>query len=567
MDEISPIKQHQRRLTSLRQERATWDDQWREICDYIAPSCGRFLPSDVNTGVKRNSKIINNTAGKSRRVLAAGMQAGITSPARPWFRLTTPDPDLAEFGAVRTWLHLVEERIRTSFLKSNIYECLYRLYLQLPFGTATMVVEPSVKDRLRATILPIGQYCLAQDDEARVTTIYREMQKTVEQLVRRYGLANCSSAVQALYQKGALDTWIPVVHAITPNAGRNLERADYRGMPFSSCWFEASGSEKYLRESGYEEFPAMVARWELDGEDIYGRGPGHEALGDTKALQVYEKRSAQLVDKMTTPPMKGPPSLRRGSLLPGDYTPVPGGSQGQSYEPAMVVQPASVEVTQAKIQACEQRIKAEFYADLWLMLSQEAEGDLTATEVMERHEEKMLQLGPVLTRLERDAYNPLIDRAYGILDRAGDLPPAPPELNGVALKIEYISIMAEAQKLASTRSIERFVGFTTKLALDTQDEDILDNLNKDEVVQKYGDYLNVPPELLNSEEKRQQLRKARSQQAAQEQAQEQAVQMSQAAKNLGGAEVSDDNALGQVLNTIPGAAAAAVQSPGVASGQ
>src|SRR3990167_3045806 len=104
----TPRKRIINRLSSLKQERSTWDSHWTELSDYVEPRRSRFSSSERNQGSKKNENIVNDTATWSARVLASGMMSGITSPARPWFRLTTPDPDLAELGPVKEWLAFVE---------------------------------------------------------------------------------------------------------------------------------------------------------------------------------------------------------------------------------------------------------------------------------------------------------------------------------------------------------------------------------------------------------------------------------------------------------------------------
>src|SRR3954463_2292283 len=121
MPEMSRKQRYVRRLGALLNERASWDAHWRDLNDFLLPRRARFNYNDRNKGGKLNTHIINSAPFIAVRTLSAGMHGGMTSPARPWFRLMTPDPDLARFGRVRNWLHLVEERIRWAFLRSNLY--------------------------------------------------------------------------------------------------------------------------------------------------------------------------------------------------------------------------------------------------------------------------------------------------------------------------------------------------------------------------------------------------------------------------------------------------------------
>lgn len=557
----TPRQRLTKRLTSLDTERNSWLEHWRELSQYIQPRRGQFLSNDVNKGWKRNDKLINNTPTIAARTQAAGMMAGISSPSRPWFRLTTPDPDLAEFGPVRGWLHTVEERLRTGFLASNIYLKLHETYEDLGiFGTAVMLVEEGPRG-LHSYVIPAGQYFLASDARQQINTLYRKLQMTVGQLAEQFGLNRCSDNVKNRYREGHLDAWVEVVHVIEPNLNLELGKADKRGKPWRSVWFELQGDERagFLRESGYESFPVMAPRWHASGSDIYGRSPGMEALGDCRAIQLLERRAAQAADKVIDPPMRGPTSMmnRNASLLPGAVNYADVASGGQKFEPAMELRAEAISIFELKIREHERRINSAFFADLWLMMAQSDRRQMTAREVAERHEEKMHQLGPVLERLNGELLRPLIDRAFDILMRAGHIPPPPEEIQGVDLGVEYLSPMAQAQKLLGITAVDRFVGMGTAIA--GVSPSILDKYNLDEVVDSYADMLGIPPDLVRADEEVAQMRQARAaaQQAA-AQAQ-QTLQAAQSAKVLSETNTEEDNGLTRMLGAFgavqPGGAA------------
>lgn len=554
------------RLQLLKNERTTWDEHWRELADHMAPRRFRYLSTERNKGTKRNEKIINGTPLRARRVLSSGMMAGITSPARPWYRLTLPDADLAEHGPVKEWLHDTAERIREVFARSNVYNALAQLYPDFSvFGTSPMLVDEDDEDALRAYVLPVGQYCLANSPRQMVDTVFREFGMTVSQLVRTFGIAKCSDKVKRLFESGKYDEWCDVVHVIEPRAkgDRSEYGAGAKDMPWKSCWFEPSqpaGESEYLRESGYEEFPVMAPRWDLVGEDVYGTSPGMDALGDCKALQLYEERKAQGLSLLITPPMRAPSTLmgRRTSLLPADVTFVDAMQPGQTYEPAHVPDARVVQFAGMEIRELERRINGAFMADLWLMLAEAGpkSPDMTAREVAERHEEKMLQLGPVLERLSDELLDPLIDRAFAVLLRRGELPEAPPELEGQQLKVEYISIMAQAQKMIGIGAVERLSQYVIGVANNGRPE-ILDKVDFDQSVDDYGEMLGVNPKLIVPDDKVAAMRQAR---AKAQQQQEQAMQAEQAAKSaqaLSGASLEGDNALSRLVSGVAAASSGA----------
>ncbi len=553
MDEL---KRYRQRLEALRSERSSWEAHWRELSEFILPRHSRYLHETPNDGRKRHSKIINGRATKAARILASGMMSGLTSPARPWFRLALPDADLSEFGPVREWLDAVERRLATAFARSNVYNVLHGCYLDLGvIGTAPFRLEPDDEDGLRAYGMPPGQYALANSARLAVDTAYRELSMTVGQLVEQFGLDACSPHVRNLHERRSFDAWVKVVHVVEPNRDMKPGRADADGMPWRSVWFEASGDEgKFLRVSGAWENPVMAPRWDLAGEDVYGSSPAMDALGDIRALQLFERRKAQAADKLINPPMKGPASLQsqRASLLPGDVTYLPDNAAQATFEPAMVVPYQAVQVLELSIREHEQRIDSAFYADLWLALTASDRRQITAREVAERHEEKMLQLGPVLERLQDELLDPLVDRAFGILLRSEQLPPPPEEIEGQDLRVEYVSILSQAQKLIGTTGVERLTGFAGQAA--QIDPSVLDVLDGEQVLRGYADMLGTPAKMLRDAEEVAAMRAERQAQQQAAQQLEAAGQMAAGAKTLSETDTSGDNALTQMLAGLGGVA-------------
>lgn len=554
----SKKKQILRRLSALELERQSWIPHWQDCSDYMLPRRGRFLTTKANEGSKRNDKIINSIAPVSARTLAAGLMALTSSPARPWFHLTTPDPELATFGSVKQWLHVVEERMRQSFARSNVYLALHTLYEDLlVFGTGAMLLEDDRRKVMRGYVLPVGEYCLVQSASLEIEGAIRKFSKTVGQVVQDFGLAKVSSSVKDRYERGDLDSWVELVHALLPNEGYQHGRADAAGKRWSSCWVELSAGDddKLLRESGFEENPLMCPRWHVQGTDIYGRSPGMDALGDARAIQVLEKRAAQVVEKIANPPMKGPASLqhRMHSSLPGAHTFVDSGANGATYEPSYVVNPNAVEVIEMKIRQHEQRIEDALFARLLTLLSTDSKGQRTATEIEEIISEKKIQLGPVLERLNTELYDPLIDRAFMLMLRRGLIPPPPQELQGVEIRVEYTSMLAQAQRALETVGIERVVGMAGQVFAFYPE--VVDKLDTDKLLEEYASQNGVKPDLLRAQDQVDAMRQQRAQQAQQAQQMEQAQQLASGAKDLAQTPLDGDTGLSRLLGSLGGGGA------------
>jgi hypothetical protein len=236
------------------------------------------------------------------------MMSGMTSPARPWFRLGLPDKDLMEYAPVRDWLFQVGELMRRIFASSNTYNSLHQCYEELgAFGTWADFVQPDFENVIHHYPMTVGEYALSTNDKGLVDTVCRQMQMTVGQMIKQFGKANCSTAVVNLFDRGSLDSWVPILHMVQPRSDRDPGKRDAKNMPFASCYFEpASDGERYLSEGGYKRFPALCPRWVVTGNDIYGRSPGMDCLGDVKQLQHEQLRKGQAIDYQVNPPLQIP---------------------------------------------------------------------------------------------------------------------------------------------------------------------------------------------------------------------------------------------------------------------
>lgn len=554
-DGLTERQRDLKRLTNLETERSSWINHWQDLNDYILPRRLRYLQTERNQGWKRHDKIINNAATRAARTLGAGKMAGETSPARPWVRYAVPDDLINDHEAV-VWVSDTYKKVNAVFDRSNIYSRIHEMWLQQGiFATATLYVEEDEEHDARGYIFPLGQYCLASSGKGRVDTIFRAFDMTVEQVVVEFGKENCSITVQQKWALRQYDDWVRILHIIEPNRNRDSGKIDNKNMPFVSKWWERDAPQDWdrpLRKSGYEEQPFFVARWNVIGEDIYGSDcPGMDCLGDNKGMQVIEKRKAEAVDKTVRPPMKAPVSAKtqRLSMLPGDVSYVDESAQSAKYEPAIEIRAESITAASESINDHVDRINQTFYVHLFLAMLMRSDNrgkqPPTAAEVRMIDAEKLLMLGPVVTRDNDDVLDPLHNRIVRILARRGKLLPLPKSLRGRTIKIQYISLMAQAQKLLSTGTTERFVSFVGSLSAAVPK--VLDLPAWDTIVRNYADMMGMHPDEINTDDVVQALRAAAAQ-AQQAQAQTAALkQGADAAKAASQAELSKDSMLSRLL--------------------
>jgi hypothetical protein len=575
--EFRPLSKKQRQavlISQLDTERSSFLSHWDEIAQFIKPRRVRKGVHENNKGTKAYQKIVDSTATQALRTLSSGMMSGVTSPARPWFRLTTPDAEMNEQHDVREWLDLVTQRMRTAFLKSNLYQALPTYYSDLGgFSTACMAMMEDDEQVFRFYTYPLGSFWIGNDEKLRVRTFAREFRLSVRQTVERFGKMSehgvldagdervFSDRVRQAWRDGKFEDHVDIVHIITPNHDHNREKLESKYKRFASCYWEKgdNNNDRFLRESGFDEFPILASRWEVSGEDVYGTdGPGMMALGDVKQLQLGEKRGLQGLEKLVNPPMQAPSGMKtvRTSLLPGDITYV-NSSNGDGMKPIHEVKLALQDLEYKQVQV-RSRINRCFFADLFLMLSDNPDLDAagrTATEIQERHEEKLLALGPVLEQLNQDLLDPLIERAFNIMLRRGMIPEPPEVLRGQPLKVEYISIMAQAQKLVGLSGLERFA--QNIIAVAGVDPTVLDKVDRDELIDQFADSLGVPTKIIIADEVVQQIRAARA--AESKKAQDAAIMAENAktAQTLAATDTTKRSALSDLMagaGTMPGMA-------------
>lgn len=528
-----------RRWSSLLSERSSWVSHWQEIAHFILPRSGRFndtsAASGINNGGKKHGHLYDSTATHSLGILTAGLLSGASSPARPWFRLKTPNEDLNAREPVKQWLWTCEQRMRELFNQTNTYRSLRQLYQELcAFGTGGNICLPDFDTVLHNHPMTIGEYAIDTNSNGKVDTCYRKMELNVGQLVSRFGYNNCSQRVRAMYDNKNLTPWVPILHAIEPRRERNPMKLTADNMPYSSAYYEfGAESDEVLRVSGYREFPGQFPRWETRGSDVYGTGPGALVLGDVKQLQHQQVRKAQAIDFKTMPPLQAPVgSQAHGlSLVPGMVNYVETGSQGVK---SLFDVNLDMSHLLEDIQDVRTRIQRGLYVDLFLaLLGDQRAQPATAREIAERHEEKLLMLGPVLESLHDELLGPYVELAFVYMTEAGLIPPPPQELDGQPLSIQFVSMLAQAQRLVGLSSVERLIGAVVNVAGTVPQ--ITDKLDFDQAVEVYGDMLGVDPTLIVADDKVALIREQRAQQQQQAQQMAMAQQGAAVARDLGAA--------------------------------
>lgn len=492
---------YNKRLSGMRTERDSFIGHWQDISKFQQPRRGRFSLSDVNKGNRRHQNIINSTAGDAYKTARAGMFNGTHSPSRPWFALETDDPDLMEFAPVKIWLYDVEQMIYRIFRQSNFYRSSPQLIGEvILFGTGAMTCVEDFDNVARFYTHTAGSYFIDQNDKCEIDVLAREIKWTVRQVVKRFGIANVSSAVKTLWDNSNYSAWVPIVHFIQPNEDYRHDRLESKYKKFSSCYYDPGDNRRdtFLAETGFDDFPAFVPRWETTGEDIYGTDcPGMQALGDVMQLQDMEKRKGQAVQKQVSPPLHGPGSLRNVPVsgLAGGLTLYDGANDKNRLQPIYEVQPQLADM-RADMKATEDRIYHAYNVHLFRAIS-DMDGIQPRNELdlTKRDQERLLELGPVLESVNGEYLGQAVERVFKMADRANILPPPPPELQGKPLITKFISTLAMAQRSAGVQTIERVAGYVGSLIQGGMPE-AGDKFNYDQSIDEYARSIGAPPRII-----------------------------------------------------------------------
>ena len=552
-----------KRANALKIEGMLWYPAWKDLSLYINPTRGFFYETQPNVGKTIDHKtVIDSTAEDCVMTLSSGMVSGLTSPSRPWFRLALPDPDLMQLANVKYWLDDVNTRMLDIFAKSNIYGGLASIYEEVAtFGTACAFLEEDYNDVIRMRVYTIGEYYLGCGHDGRCNAFYRRFWMTVSQLINEFGIDNCSMQTQTAFKSNNPDAWVKVNFLIEENDDRVPEYKDFRNMKYRCVyWEDSAGNDQYLRIGGYEEMPVLTPRWQTTTTaDVYGRSPGWKMLGDVKMLQKLQKNKLIALDKVSNPPVQVDASVQgEANMLPGGITRFSATLPNAGVKPAYQVQPdlANMEATIEKTQAA---IKRKSFSDLFLMMidAERSGSPITATEVAERQAEKLTILGPVLERLESELLNPLIDRTFAIMYRNGLIPEPPQEIQGMELKVQYVSVLAQAQKMTGITAINQVIQFV--MASAQANPNILDTIDWDQAAKEYAEMSGIPAKIMASPEAVMAIRKAKVQAQAKAEQQQDAAVMAQgaemgakAAKDASQAQLGNNTALDALIGGITG---------------
>jgi hypothetical protein len=520
-----------RRQEHLSNQRVLFDSHWREIAERLLTRENHFRVTRT-PGDKRTELVFDSTATLALERFAAAMESMLTPRTQRWHKLRIEDPDLKDDPEVKDYL---DEVTQTLFAvryapRANFASQAHEAYMSLgAFGTSAMFIDDLVGRGIRYRAINMSEVFIAENYQGRIDTVYRKFSMTVRQAAQRFGEQVLSERQKAALEKQP-DLMFDFIHAVAPREDMDIYRADYRGMPFASCYVNLEG-RTIASEGGYQTMPYAIGRYVTSPREVYGRSPAMTVLADIKMLNEMSKTTIRAAHKAVDPPLllQDDGALQAFDLRPGalNY----GGVDEQGRQLVHPLQSAArIDISLEMMDQRRRVINDAFLVTLFQILVESPQ--MTATEAMLRAQEKGALLAPTMGRQQSEFLGPCIERELDILARAGVLPPMPPQLAdaGGLVEVEYQSPLNRAQRADEGVAILRTLESLTPLA--QIDPSVMMVFDPDATARELAEINGVPQKVLRTKD---QVAAMQAQQAEAAQAQQliaAAPAVSQAARNL-----------------------------------
>ena len=515
-------KQLKDNLSRLMEKRSNWESHWQEVADLMLPRKAEITKERAR-GDKRHTQIFDATSVHALELLAASLHGMLTSSANRWFSLRFKETQLNESDEAKEWLEDSTQRMYDVISKSNFQQEIFECYHDLiAFGTSCLMIEEDQEDVLNFSARHIKEIYIQENKKGYVDTLYRRFKMPAQAVVSKFGFENVSRDIQNIANKNPFDD-IDLVHVVRPRAEFDPNKKDKKNMPYQSVYFEY-GSGHIISIGGFLEHPYVIPRYLKASTEQYGRSPGMNALPDVKVLNKMVENSLKAAAKQIDPPLLIPDDgmLAPIRMSPGSINYYRSGSRDR-------IEPLNINANNTTtINNENQRrdaINKMFHIDQLVVTENR---NMTATEVIQRQEEKMRILGPVLGRLQSELLSPLITRVFNILLRNGLFLQSPDILQQQELKIEFVSPMALAQRGQELQSLMRGLEIFGSLA---QTMPVMDYIDENGLVKNIIDILGLPAKVIKSDAEVEQIRADRAEQEAQQMEMQQQMAETQMAKN------------------------------------
>lgn len=501
----------------LRRLRVIEEPQWRENAMFMKPE-----ERDIGTRNQRvrvADEIFDSTPIFAADQFVGGLFNQAANPADRWFELGLQDKDLEAWGPVRQYLWDFGTMLYGSVSPavSNFYSIVPSAFSDLGvFGLGSWYSDlPTGAQRFTDLAIPMSETFIDTDGQGNLTRFHREYRCRGSRLRADFG-AKAPASVRD-------DQEVYVVHAVCKNEDFKPGAPGPRGMEWSSVYCSAD-VQGWRVDGGYFEMPFQSIPWTLRAGRVYPIGPGHIARPDVNMLNEMERSHLVAGQFAAEPPLllHDEGVLTAADISPNNLLYGTINEQGKALMQTLQ-RGGDLKLSMAQSEQRRAAIKEAFYFSLMQLVNRP---QMTATEFLGFREEQLRQMGPNLGRIHNFGLAPFIARRARMLQRAGLVPPPPPELAQSRIEITFTSPLAQAQKATQARAALQWLqGVLQVVQVDPQ---AADNVDGDKFATVLRDALGPPPSVQRSADAVQQLRQAR----AQEQAQQMALAKAQAAAGI-----------------------------------
>jgi hypothetical protein len=499
------------RFSGLVRSRAVWESHWEEIAERVLPRSAEFTGHRTQ-GDKRTAKLYDATAALALERFAAAVESLLTPRGAKWHMVRSSNVELNKDDDVRLWFDQVNDALfhHRYSPKANFSSQFHEGYMSLgAFGTAGLFVDEAPVRGLMYRSIHLADLFIAENEFGMIDTVFRRFEVSARQALRMFDDGDLSTDLSKAAREKP-DTRVQLLHVVMPRSDRDPSRLDRKNAPWFSGYYEVK-TKQLIEEGGFTSNPYIISRYNTGPRETFGRSPAMTILPDIKMINEMSKTVIRAGQKVVDPPLL---IADEGVLFPINTNPGKvtfARMDGRSQAP---IQPlftgARVDIGFEMMEQRRKVINDAFLVTLFQILVETP--TMTATEVLQRAQEKGALLAPTVGRQQTELLGPTIDREFDILDSQGLIPPIPDILieAGEEYEIEYVSPLSRAMKAEEGVGILRTLEMVQPIA--AVDPSVMDNFDTDEITRILADTNGAPQRILRSQDAIASLREQRGQQ-------------------------------------------------------
>lgn len=506
----------------LKADRGTWETHWQDLANHVLPEKNNIFGGEVK-GEKKGQKLFDAIGIRCNDQLASALHSMLTNPATQWFSFSTGTAEIDNKTENAKWLQDVAKKMLFIMNNTNFQPEIHEVFLDLcGLGTSHLLVEEDEKDIVRYTSRPIYEVVISENYKGKVDTIYYKYKNTLEQLCEQFPESLPREMMDKRHQEPLKE--YTVICGIEPSS-RLPKHIRHAMLPYTSLHV-LEETRTLLKTSGFEEDANIISRFSKLSGEMYGRSPAMKGLPDIKTCNQMKKVWLEGAQLTVNPALQAPDE---GVLMPIRLT--PGAINYYRADSKDRIEPINIGanpvIGHQIIEMLHQNIKSSFFIDQLHLVENDR---MTATEVMQRRDEQLRSMSPILGRLQNELLSPLIMRTFWICMNNGHLPAMPSDLAKAKLEVRFVSQIARAQESVEGDNFMR--ALQASAAVIQLNPETADIINGDESLKYIFRSYGAPLGNLRKDSDLKKFREVKAQQAQQAQ-QAQLNQMnSQTEKNM-----------------------------------